>query len=106
MTELLVTDESRHRILAMLAALDIHYDLGDGHPLLGRRMPDLDLQTADGPTRVHALLHDARPVLLDLGGPGAFDLAPWADRVRGCTPRTTGRGSSLSSARSRRRRQS
>jgi 3-(3-hydroxy-phenyl)propionate hydroxylase len=66
----------------MLSALDIHYDLGEGDPLLGRRMPDLDLQTADGPTRVFTLLHGARPVLLNLGAPGGFDLAPWADRVR------------------------
>jgi 2-polyprenyl-6-methoxyphenol hydroxylase-like FAD-dependent oxidoreductase len=82
MTELLRMDEPRRRIGGMLSALDIHYDLGDGHPLLGRRMPDLDLQTADGPTRVYALLHDARPVLLNLGAPGGFDIAPWATRVR------------------------
>ena len=66
----------------MLSGLDIHYDLGEGHPLLGRRMPDLDLHTADGPTRVFTLLHDARPVLLNLGEPGGFDISPWADRVR------------------------
>ena len=66
----------------MISALDVHYDLGEGHPLLGRRMPDLDLQTADGPTRVFALLREARPVLLHLGEPGGFDLAPWADRVQ------------------------
>jgi 3-(3-hydroxy-phenyl)propionate hydroxylase len=67
MTELLSMDEPRRRIAAMLSGLDIHYDLGEGHPLLGRRMPDLDLHTADGPTRVFTLLHDARPVLLNLG---------------------------------------
>ena len=67
---------------AMMSGLDIHYDLGEGHPLLGRRMPDLDLVTADGPLRVFTLLHDARPVLLDLGEPGGLDIAPWADRVR------------------------
>jgi hypothetical protein len=61
--------------------LDIHYDLGEGHPLLGRRMPDLDLVTADGVLRVFTLLHDAKPVLLNLGEPGGFDIAPWADRV-------------------------
>jgi 3-(3-hydroxy-phenyl)propionate hydroxylase len=82
MTELLSMDEPRRRIAAMLSGLDIHYDLGEGHPLLGRRMPDLDLQTADGPTRVFTLLHDARPVLLNLGEPGGFDIAPWANRVR------------------------
>jgi 2-polyprenyl-6-methoxyphenol hydroxylase-like FAD-dependent oxidoreductase len=82
MTELLSMDEPRRRIAGMLTALDIHYDLGEGHPLLGRRMPDLDLHTADGPTRVFTLLHDARPVLLNLGEPGGFDISPWADRVR------------------------
>jgi 3-(3-hydroxy-phenyl)propionate hydroxylase len=66
----------------MISGLDIHYDLGEGHPLLGRRMPDLDLQTADGPTRVFTLMHDARPVLLNLGEPGGFDSSPWANRVR------------------------
>ena len=82
MAELLGMDEPRRRIAAMLSGLDIHYDLGDGHPLLGRRMPDLDVHTADGPTRVFNLLHDARPVLLNLGEPGGFDISPWADRVR------------------------
>jgi hypothetical protein len=80
--ELLSIDEPRRRIAGMISGLDIHYDLEEGHPLLGRRMPDLDLHTADGPTRVFALLHDARPVLLNLGEPGGFDIAPWADRVR------------------------
>jgi 3-(3-hydroxy-phenyl)propionate hydroxylase len=82
MTELLSMDEPRKRIAAMLSGLDIHYDLGEGHPLLGRRMPDLDVQTADGPTRVFTLLHEARPVLLNLGEPGGFDISPWANRVR------------------------
>ena len=82
MVELLSMDEPRRRIAGMLSGLDVHYDLGDGHPLLGRRMPDLDLDTAAGTTRVFALLHDARPVLLNLGAPGGFDIAPWADRVR------------------------
>jgi hypothetical protein len=82
MTELLGMDEPRKRIAGMLSALDIRYDLGEGHPLLGRRMPDLELHTAGSHTRVFTLLHDARPVLLDLGTPGGFDMTPWADRVR------------------------
>ena len=82
MAELLGMDEPRRRFAAMMSGLDIHYDLGEGHPLLGRRMPDLDLVTADGPLRVFTLLHDARPVLLNLGEPGGFDITPWADRVR------------------------
>jgi uncharacterized protein YheU (UPF0270 family) len=80
--ELLGMDEPRRRFAAMMSGLDIHYDLGEGHPLLGRRMPDLDLLTANGPLRVFTLLHDARPVLLNLGEPGAFDITPWADRVQ------------------------
>jgi 3-(3-hydroxy-phenyl)propionate hydroxylase len=75
-------DEPRRRFAAMMSGLDIQYDLGEGHPLLGRRMPDLDLATAIGPLRVFTLLHDARPVLLDLGEPGGIDIAPWEDRVR------------------------
>jgi 3-(3-hydroxy-phenyl)propionate hydroxylase len=81
MTELLSMDEPRRRIAAMLSGLDIHYDLGEGHPLLGRRMPDLDLVTTDGATRVFTLLHDARAVLLNLGKPSACDTSPWSDRV-------------------------
>ena len=82
MSELLNMDEPRKRFAAMISGLDIRYDLGEGHPLLGRRMPDLDLITPDGPRRVFTLLHDARPVLLNLGEPGGFDIAPWADRVQ------------------------
>jgi 2-polyprenyl-6-methoxyphenol hydroxylase-like FAD-dependent oxidoreductase len=80
--ELLTADEPRTRFAAMTSGLGIHYELGEGHPLLGRRMPDLDLVTADGPLRVFTLLHDARPVLLNLGEPGGFDITPWADRVQ------------------------
>ncbi|MGH8888019.1 MAG: FAD-dependent monooxygenase [Egibacteraceae bacterium] len=80
--ELLSMDEPRKRFAGMMSGLDIHYDLGEGHPLLGRRMPDLDLVTANGPLRVFTLLHDARPVLLNLGEPGGFDITPWADRVQ------------------------
>jgi 2-polyprenyl-6-methoxyphenol hydroxylase-like FAD-dependent oxidoreductase len=82
MSELLGMDEPRRRFAAMMSGLDIHYDLGEGHELVGRRMPDLDLATANGPLRVFTLLHDARPVLLNLGVPGGFDITPWADRVQ------------------------
>jgi 3-(3-hydroxy-phenyl)propionate hydroxylase len=75
-------DEPRRRFAGMLSGLDVHYDPGDGHPLLGRRMPDLDIVTADGPVRVVTLLHDARGVVLNAGGPLALDTSPWADRVR------------------------
>jgi 2-polyprenyl-6-methoxyphenol hydroxylase-like FAD-dependent oxidoreductase len=79
--EFLRMDEPRKRLAGELSGLDIRYDLGDGHPLLGRRMPDLDLVTAAGPRRVLTLLHAARPVLLNLDGAGELDLGPWSDRV-------------------------
>ena len=82
MSELLGMDEPRKRFAGMMSGLDLRYDLGEGHPLLGRRMPDLDLTTADGPLRVFTLLHEARAVLLNLGAPGGRDIAPWAERVR------------------------
>jgi 2-polyprenyl-6-methoxyphenol hydroxylase-like FAD-dependent oxidoreductase len=81
MAELLSMDEPRQRFAAMMSGLDIRYDFGAGHPLLGRRMPDVDLATANGPLRVFTLLRDARPVLLDLGVRGGFDVTAWADRV-------------------------
>ncbi len=81
-SELASMDEPRKHLAGIISGLDIHYDLGEGHPLLGRRMPDLDLMTANGPLRVFELLHDARPVLLNLGEPDSFDITPWADRVQ------------------------
>ncbi len=91
LSELLVMDEPRRRLAAEMSGLGIHYDLGEGHPLLGRRMPDLDLISANGPLRVFSLLHDARPVLLNLGEPGGFDITPWADRVQLVDATCTGR---------------
>jgi 3-(3-hydroxy-phenyl)propionate hydroxylase len=81
-TELLGMDEPRRRLAGRMSGLDLHYDVGTGHPLLGRRMPDLDLVTANGPMRVFTLLHRARPVLLNLGESAGFDISPWADRVQ------------------------
>jgi 2-polyprenyl-6-methoxyphenol hydroxylase-like FAD-dependent oxidoreductase len=82
MAELLKMDEPYKKFAAMLTGLDIRYELGEGHPLLGRRMPDLDLVTANGPLRVFTLLHAARPLLLNFGEPGAFDITLWANRVQ------------------------
>jgi hypothetical protein len=90
-SDLLGMDGPRKRYGGMMSGLDVHYDLGEGHPLLGRRMPDLDLVTADGPQRVFSLLHSARPVLLDFGEPGALDITPWADRVRRIDARYEGK---------------
>jgi 3-(3-hydroxy-phenyl)propionate hydroxylase len=80
MSDVLKMDGPRKHYAGMMSGLDIRYDLGTGHPLLGRRMPDLDLVTADGPLRVFTLLHESRPVLLNLGE--TVDITPWADRVQ------------------------
>jgi 3-(3-hydroxy-phenyl)propionate hydroxylase len=82
LSELTKLNDVRRRLASENSGLDIHYDLGEGHPLLGRRMPDLDLLTATGRTRVFTLLHHARPALLNFGEPGAFVISPWADRVQ------------------------
>ena len=82
LSDLLKMDEPRKRYAAMTCGLDIHYDIGAGHPLHGRRMPDLDLVTANGPLRVFRLLYDARPILLNLAEPGGFDITPWRSRVQ------------------------
>jgi 3-(3-hydroxy-phenyl)propionate hydroxylase len=82
LAELLSVDEARKRFAATMSGLDIRYDCGEGHPLLGRRIPDLDLITAAGPVRVFTLLHAARPVLLNLGEPGQLDITPWTNRVQ------------------------
>jgi 2-polyprenyl-6-methoxyphenol hydroxylase-like FAD-dependent oxidoreductase len=82
LSELLRMDEPRKRIAGMMSGLDIHYDLGAGHALLGRRMPDLELETDAGTAHVFTLLHAARPVLVNFGDRGALDITPWASRVR------------------------
>jgi 3-(3-hydroxy-phenyl)propionate hydroxylase len=79
--EFLSAPEARDRLAADMSQLGLRYPLGDGHPLLGRRMPDLDLDTADGARRVYSFLHKAQPLLLNLGERGRVDAGPWADRV-------------------------
>jgi 2-polyprenyl-6-methoxyphenol hydroxylase-like FAD-dependent oxidoreductase len=90
LADLLTLDEARKRYAGMMSGLDIHYDLGTGHALLGRRIPDLDLETESGPRRLFTLLHQARPLLLNLGDPDALDIAPWAERVRWVNARYAG----------------
>lgn len=81
-TETLGFDGPRKLVAGLISGLDVAYDLGEGHPLLGRRMPDLDLSTPDGPLRVFTLLNDGRPVLLNLGEPNCIDITGWTNRVR------------------------
>jgi 3-(3-hydroxy-phenyl)propionate hydroxylase len=82
LTPVIAMHEPRTHLAGLMSGLDLHYPLGDGHPLLGRRMPDLDLVIDDIPQRVYPLLHAAQPLLLDFGGTGRFELAGWNRRVR------------------------
>src|SRR5262249_55837450 len=75
-------DQPRKWYGAKMSSLDIRYDFGEGHPLLGRRMPDLDLVTNNGRLRVFSLLHKARPALINFGEPGKLNIEPWAERVQ------------------------
>jgi len=82
LSEIMNLEEPRKRYAAMMSGFDVRYDCGDGHPLLGRRMPDLELSTPRGTERVFALLAEAKPILLNLRKPGACDVTGWSDRVR------------------------
>jgi len=88
--EWLRVEGTRKLLAGEMSGLDIHYDLGEGHPLLGRRMPDLDIVMHDGTARIFPLLHEAKPVLVNLGEPGAIDLGPWRSRVRSADANYTG----------------
>lgn len=81
--EVLSSAGPRAKLAGLLTGLDVDYGPGDGHPVLGHRMPDLDLITPQGPRRVFELLHRALPLLIDFGESGGLlDITRWADRVR------------------------
>lgn len=82
-------DAPRKHLAGLISGLDVHYDLGAGHPLLGRRMPDLELVTASGTQRVFSLLRAARAVLITFGAAG-LELSEWADRVQRVDARYAG----------------
>ncbi len=88
LAELLGVDGARRHMVGSLSGLDIRYDLGGDHPLIGRRMPDLDIVATDGPRRVYTLLHKAQPALISLGT--AIDIGAWAGRVQAITARYDG----------------
>ncbi|OZF03221.1 FAD-dependent monooxygenase [Rhodococcoides fascians] len=90
----IVVGDGATRMAALISGLDVTYEMGVGHPLLGRRMPDLDLVTDTGPTRVFELLHSAAPVLLEFSGPSVNGVraqcdGPWELPVIGEVPAPT-----------------
>ncbi|WP_165984170.1 FAD-dependent monooxygenase [Streptomyces sp. YIM 98790] len=84
LTELMEYHDVRLHLARMVSGLDIRYDVGGGgHPLLGCRMPHVELVCADGKTSTTELLHPGRGVLLDLAGDDGLrrSAGPWTDRV-------------------------
>jgi bifunctional hydroxylase/dehydrase len=87
MTELLAYEEVQKLLVGMVTGLDIHYDVGEGdHPLLGRRLPDVELTGDFGPSgkaNTFQFLHAGRGVVLDLGGDDELRAAaaPWAEQL-------------------------
>lgn len=77
--DLLGIEATRHHLAGQLSGLSIAYDCGPGHPLIGHRVPDFDLVTAAGPSRLHSHLHTGRPLLVTFAQP--IDISGWADRV-------------------------
>jgi 2-polyprenyl-6-methoxyphenol hydroxylase-like FAD-dependent oxidoreductase len=82
LAEVVQMEQPRKKIAGMLSGLDIHYDIGEGHPLVGRRMPDLELLVGEHRRRLFEFLHEARPLLVDLGNAGQLDIVGWGDRVQ------------------------
>ncbi|MGW1360303.1 rifampin monooxygenase [Streptomyces chartreusis] len=67
--------EVNRYVTGMITAVDVRYDFGEGHELLGRRMRDLPLERG----RLYELTHDGRGLLLDRTG--RLSVKGWADRV-------------------------
>ncbi|MEG9553412.1 MULTISPECIES: FAD-dependent monooxygenase [Streptomyces] len=82
--ELVRFDEVARHLAAMVSGQEIRYDVGGGgHPLLGRRMPHLELLGAEHKTSTTELLRTGRGLLLDLTGNARLRqrAVPWAARV-------------------------
>ncbi|MET8539623.1 FAD-dependent monooxygenase [Kitasatospora sp. NPDC004799] len=82
--ELLVHPEVVRHLAARVSGLDIRYDVGSGrNPLLGARLPHLDLAWERGRTTSTALLRTGRGVLLDLDDNATLRgrADAWRDRI-------------------------
>ncbi|MFI2733723.1 rifampin monooxygenase [Streptomyces sp. NPDC018711] len=74
-SKLMDFEEVNRYITGMITAVDVRYDLGEGHELLGRRLRDLPLKQG----RLYELTHGGRGLLLDRTG--RLSAEGWADRV-------------------------
>jgi rifampicin monooxygenase len=75
LSELMDFEEVHRHLIEKITAIGIRYHFGDGHELLGRRMPDVGLKQG----RLYGLMHGGRGLLLDQTG--RLSVAGWADRV-------------------------
>lgn len=75
LAELMDLNEVNRRLIGKIAAIDLRYDLGPGHDLVGRRLRDLDVREG----RLYELLRSGRGLLLDRTG--RLTAGGWSDRV-------------------------
>ncbi len=80
--ELVNVADARRKVTAEMSGLGVHYPLGEGHPLIGRRMPDLELEARDGKLRAYSLLHHGQAALINFDESDGLDITGWSDRVR------------------------
>ncbi|CAK7283502.1 Rifampicin monooxygenase [Streptomyces misionensis JCM 4497] len=74
-TELMDFEEVNRHLTEKIIATGIRYDVGEGHDLLGRRLPDMPLKHG----RLYELMRHGRGLLLD--GTGRLSVTGWADRI-------------------------
>lgn len=79
--DLLETRDGATYVAERVWGVSVRYDLGEGHPLMGRSCPDFELE--DG-TRVGTRLRDGTGLLLELDGHASLRALEgrWGDRVR------------------------
>ncbi|GAA1932965.1 rifampin monooxygenase [Streptomyces sodiiphilus] len=75
LSELMDFEVVNRHLMEKITAIGVRYDLGEGHPLLGRRLRDMEL----GPGRLYELMRDGRGLLLDRTG--RLSVTGWADRT-------------------------
>jgi 2-polyprenyl-6-methoxyphenol hydroxylase-like FAD-dependent oxidoreductase len=75
LSELMDFDEVNRHLIEKVTAISIRYDFGPGPDLLGRRLPDIDLEQG----HLYGRLHGGRGLLLDRTG--GLTVGGWSDRV-------------------------
>ncbi|MGW6731777.1 rifampin monooxygenase [Streptomyces sp. NPDC055013] len=74
-SQLMDFEDVNRYLIEKITAIGVHYDFGEGHELLGRRLRDVKLKQG----RLYELMRGGRGLLLD--GTGRLSAAGWSDRV-------------------------